>query len=117
MKKIFGIVFLMSFSVQAFSADLTCIGKIDAVNTAADGYVAIISSEMFGDSAGRTVCNLNVGGAVTVDACRSWVSQALASYASKTNFRVVYLNSAHSSCSALPSWSFVEKPASLSNWF
>lgn len=117
MKKIITALCVFIFSGNLFAASLECIGKVERIYNHADGRMAISSTEIFGNTDGRDVCNLTASWkGISPEVCKTWLSQLLTSYAASKNLRIVYWDSLYNQCSGQATWANAEAAGTISNW-
>lgn len=117
MKKIItSVILLVLFSSSAIAGRLHCVGIIDKINVSENGSLSIYSKDIYGDSSGRTICNLLKQDGIPVEICKLWSSQIMESYSSKRPLRIAFKESKYTSCLAHPLWDKADKPSTVSNW-
>ncbi len=115
-KFIFGITIFILLSSSAMAGRLHCVGKIDKINISASGALSIYSKEIYGDTSGRTICNLITQEKVPVKVCELWSTQVLESYSSQKELRIAFKESKYKTCLGHPIWDKADKPNTISNW-
>ena len=79
------------------------------IQVAANGVVQIMSVALYGDSAGRSICNVSsTWKGVTTESCKTWISMILVSQSTDTNISIVYDDGL--SCSTQPTWGNANAP-------
>lgn len=112
MRKI--IFFVLAILSAPVLSTTICDGMVARVQLTREGNVEVISSQLYGNSDGRTVCNIHAEWkGVKPESCRGWYSLMLSSVAMKSKIRVQY--SAGQTCAGQPSWSAANAPWMLSN--
>ena len=105
--KIVTLLLSIAFSNLAFG--YACEGKVDNLQVAANGVVQIMSVALYGDSAGRSICNVSsTWKGVTTESCKTWISMILVSQSTDTNISIVYDDGL--SCSTQPTWGNANAP-------
>ena len=95
------------------SAQYTCTGKIERINQGYNGNISVVSSSIYGDTQGRTICSLNAErNGVSIETCKGWLSKLLSHEARGVNITIQY-NDATTSCDAQPAWSAAGNPWAL----
>ncbi|HEY6528755.1 MAG TPA: hypothetical protein VIZ65_08670 [Cellvibrionaceae bacterium] len=97
------ILLIISFCANA--GNYTCTGKIDAINQPFNGEVIINSTQLFGNGAGRTICNLTApytrANTVQPETCKAWLAKLLAAHARQIPIVLQYNDSvAGQSCAS-----------------
>jgi hypothetical protein len=106
-------VLLVSIIISLPVFAYACTGKVDRVQLTGAGSVEIISSELYGNSTGHTICNLStVWKDVTVESCKGWYSLILSSIAQNVAIKIQYTTTA---CENVGEWSNANPPHMLSD--
>lgn len=94
-------ILLLALPAVGFSGSYPCTGKIDNFFITRTGNVELYSTEMYGNSIGRNICNTSANWkGVTVDTCKVWASTILAQIAQKKPTKIYYLTDDAASCAA-----------------
>ncbi|WP_141229388.1 hypothetical protein [Cellvibrio mixtus] len=90
---------LLSLLPGIGSASSVCSGTIDMLLVTQSGIVEVYSSEIYGNSNGRNICNINTNWkSVTPDTCKAWYSTLLALAAQNKPAKIHYLPHETASC-------------------
>ena len=106
------LIIVLSLSVNITYAAYTCAGKIEHINQAYEGSISIISTQAFGNTLGRTICNLNAEWkGISTEVCKGWLSKALSIQAQQKTLVIQYTDAFN--CSSQPTWGTASSPHAL----
>ena len=117
MKSLKSILFVSSIfcSNFCFSGSYSCYGKIDNLFITRPGNVEVYSTEIYGNTVGRMICNTTSSWkGVSPDTCKVWVSTILAQIAQKKSTKIYYLTEDSANCTSLLTYDNSPSPWGIS---
>ena len=106
---------LLTLATNSSIASIACTGQIDILVTTQSGMVELYSQEIYSDSLGRSICNVNsTWKSVPPDTCKIWYSTLLTQAAQKKSVNVYYLPHEAASCNAVATYNNAVAPYAVS---
>lgn len=98
-KKISLSLLLLSIANTGWAGSYICSGLIDTMLVSRGGTVEIYSAQIYGNTVGRSICNLNTTWkTVAPETCKTWYSTLLAQSAQAKPAKIYYLTEEAATC-------------------
>ena len=95
------------------NAAYICSGKIDSLGQPHDGSVLLTSTQIYGDTVARQICNLKLTwNGVDPVVCRGWLTALLAAKTAASPIALQY-NDSKTACSQQPAFGYAGFPWSI----
>lgn len=94
---------LLSITNTSWAGSYICSGIIDFMLVSRGGAIEIYSSQIYGGTPGRYICNLNTTWkTVSPETCKAWYSTLLAQSAQAKPAKIYYLTEDAATCANIP---------------
>jgi hypothetical protein len=111
LKKVSALFLFLSVTGNSWAGSMVCSGIIDFVLVSRTGNIEVYSTQLYGNTLGRNICNLNTTWkTVTPETCKVWYSTLLAQLAQAKPTKIYYLTEDAETCPLISTYNNAVAP-------